>query len=134
MAYCCGSGLKFQADPLDFFELKCKIINRMEKDVARRRNAMEKLDLYREKLEAQLKEWKAMIEVLEEKAAKATGETKTELQRAIGELSQKIDVVKEKFNSLQKEGGAAWDTLKDGVEKAAGELKNALDKIVSRFK
>ena len=40
---------------------------------------MDKKDLYREKLEAQLKEWKAKIEMLEEKAAKATGETKTEL-------------------------------------------------------
>ena len=95
---------------------------------------MDKMDLYREKLEAQLKEWKAKIEVLEEKAARATGETRIEMQRAISELSQKKEVVKEKFNALQKEGGAAWDTLKDGVEKAAGELKSTIDKFVSRFK
>lgn len=95
---------------------------------------MDKKDVYREKLEAQLKEWKAKLEMLEDKAAKATGETKTELMRAIGELRQKKEVVKEKWNELQKESSAAWDTMKEGLEKAASELKSALDKVVSRFK
>jgi len=95
---------------------------------------MDKMDAYRQKLEAQLKEWKAIIEMLEDRAANATGETKAELMRAIGELLQKKDVVKEKLNVLQKEGGVAWDTMKEGLEKAASELKNALDKVVSRFK
>jgi len=95
---------------------------------------MDKMDAYRQKLEAQLKEWKAIIEMLEDRAANATGETKAELMRAIGELLQKKDVVKEKLNVLQKEGGVAWDTMKEGLEKAASELKNTLDKVVSRFK
>jgi archaellum component FlaC len=95
---------------------------------------MEKMDNYREKLEAQLKEWKTKIELLENKAAEATGETKTELMRAIRELQQKKEVVKEKWNELQKEGSATWDTIKEGLEKAVSELKSALDKVVSRFK
>jgi chromosome segregation ATPase len=95
---------------------------------------VEKMDVYREKLEAQLKEWKAKIEMLEEKAAKATGETRTELLGAIGELRQKKEVVKEKWTELQKESGAAWDKMREGLDKAAVELKNALDKVVSRFK
>jgi phosphoenolpyruvate-protein kinase (PTS system EI component) len=95
---------------------------------------MEKMDAYREKLETQLKEWKAKIEMLENKAAKASGETKTELTRAIGELRQKKELVKEKWTDLQKESSAAWDTMKEGLEKAASEFKSALDKVVSRFK
>ena len=95
---------------------------------------MDKMDAYREKLEAQLKEWKTKIEMLEDKAAKATGETKTDLMRAIGELRQKKEVVKEKWSELQKEGSSAWDTMKEGLEKAVSELKSALDKVVSRFK
>jgi len=46
---------------------------------------MEKMEEYRQKLEAQLKEWKAKIELLEDKAAKATGETRTELVRAVAQ-------------------------------------------------
>lgn len=95
---------------------------------------MDRMEAYREKLEAQLKDWMAKIEMLEKKAAEATGETKTELMRAIGELRQKKGLVKEKWTELQKDSSAAWDTMKDGLEKAASEFKNALDKVVSRFK
>ncbi len=95
---------------------------------------MDNMGAYREKLEAQLKEWKSKIEMLEKKATEATGETKTELMKAISELRQKKEVVKEKLNELQKAGSAAWDTMKEGVEKTASELKSALDKVISRFK
>ena len=95
---------------------------------------MNKKSVYWEKVEAQLKEWKAEIEILEDKAAKATGETKTELIRAIGELRQKKEVVKEKWDKMQKDGSAAWDTMKEGLEKAVSELKNAFDKVAARFK
>jgi len=95
---------------------------------------MEKMEEYRQKLEAQLKEWKAKIELLEDKAAKATGETRTELVRAIDELRQKKGVVKDKLNELQKESGVVWEQMKERVDKAASELKSALDKVLSRFK
>jgi phosphoenolpyruvate-protein kinase (PTS system EI component) len=95
---------------------------------------MDKMEAYREKLEAQLKEWKAKIDMLEKRAAEASGETKAELMRAIGELRQKKELVKEKWAELQKEGSAAWDTMKEGLEKAASEFKSALDRVASRFK
>lgn len=95
---------------------------------------MEKMEEYRQKLEAQLKEWKAKIELLEDKAAKATGETRTELVRAIDELRQKKGVVRDKLNELQKEGGVVWEQMKERVDNAASELKSALDKVLSRFK
>lgn len=95
---------------------------------------MVKREVFREKLEAQLKEWKATIEMLEKKAAKATGETKTELRRAIRELRQRKEAVKEKWSALERESGFAWDTMKEGLEKSVSELKNALDKVLSRFK
>ena len=95
---------------------------------------MDKKDVYWEKVETQLKDWKAKIEVLEDKAAKTTGETKIELMKAIGDLRQKKEVVKEKWDKMQKEGSAAWDTMKEGMEKAVSELKNAFDKVATRFK
>jgi len=95
---------------------------------------MDKMQAYREKLEAQLKEWKEKIAVLEEKAAKATGETKAEMLQSIKELRQKKGVVKERLEALQKESGIAFDKMKEGVEKTTTELKSALDKVVSRFK
>jgi hypothetical protein len=72
--------------------------------------------------------------MLEDKAAKATDESKAELMRSIGELRQKKEVVKEKWNDMKKTRSAAWDTMKAGLEKAVSELKSALDKVASRFK
>ena len=89
---------------------------------------------YLEKLEAQLKEWKKTIEMLGEKAAKATGETKAELAKEIEELRRKRETVKEKWSELKKASDVAWDTVREGADKAATELKNALDRIISRFK
>jgi hypothetical protein len=95
---------------------------------------MDKMQAYREKFEAELQEWKAKIELLEEKAAKATGETKTELLRSIKELRQQKAVVKEKWQAVQKESGVVLDKMKESVEKAASELKSALENVVKRFK
>ena len=95
---------------------------------------MEKMEEYRQKLEAQLKEWKAKIELLEDKAAKATGETRTELLRAVDELRHKKGAVKDKLNELQKESGVVWEEMKARVDNAASELKSALDRVLSRFK
>jgi len=72
--------------------------------------------------------------VLEETAAKASGETKAEMLQSIKELRQKKAVVKEKWDALQKETVIAFDKMTEGVEKAATELKGAIDKVVSRFK
>lgn len=95
---------------------------------------MDKKEAYREKLEAQLKEWKTTLDMLEAKAAKATAGAKAELLREIELLQGKKAVVLEKWNELQKAGGEAWDDLKEGVEKASAELKNAVDRIISKFK
>jgi hypothetical protein len=99
-----------------------------------REDDMEKMHAYREKLEAQLQEWRVKIELLEEKAARATGETREEMLQAINELRQKKAALKGKWDTLQQESGVAFDRMKEGVEKAAGELKSTLDKVISRFK
>jgi DNA repair exonuclease SbcCD ATPase subunit len=95
---------------------------------------MDKKEEYRERLEAQLKEWKAKIDRLEERTSTVSSEAKAELMQDIEELRRKKVVVKEKWSELQKASGDAWDTTKEGVEKAAAELKHAFDKVVSRFK
>jgi hypothetical protein len=95
---------------------------------------MNKKEIYREKIESQLKEWKAKIGMLESKASKLPSEAKTNLKKEIEELREKKSVVKEKWIELQKTGEDTWDRMKDGVEKSADELKKALEKVVARFK
>jgi len=95
---------------------------------------MDKKEEYRERLEAQFKEWKAKIDSLEARASTVSSEAKGELIKEIDELRRKKTVVKEKWSELQKSSGEAWEITKEGVEKAVSELKHAFDKVVSRFK
>jgi len=95
---------------------------------------MDKKEIYREKIESQLKEWKAKIDTLEGKASTLTSEAKTTLKKEIEDLRSKKLVVKEKWNELQKTGEDTWDKMKDGVEKSTDDLKRALEKVVARFK
>ncbi len=95
---------------------------------------MDRKEIYREKIESQLKEWKAKIDMLESKASTLSSEARTTLMKEIKELRGKKTVVKEKWNELQKTGGDTWDKMKDGVENSAEELKKAVEKVVARFK
>ncbi|RII29689.1 MAG: hypothetical protein CXR30_10210 [Geobacter sp.] len=95
---------------------------------------MDKKKEYLDKVEAQLKEWKNMIDRLEARTSMVSSERKSDLMKEIEELRRKKVVVKEKWEDMQKTGGEVLDTLKEGVEKAAAELKQALDKVISRFK
>ena len=95
---------------------------------------MDKKEEYRQRLEAQLKEWKAKIDRLEARTSMVSSETKADLLREIEQLRRKKVVVQEKWDEIHKTSGEAWDALKEGVEKAVAELKQALDKAVSRFK
>jgi uncharacterized coiled-coil DUF342 family protein len=95
---------------------------------------MDNKDDYREKLDAQLKEWKSKIDQLEAKFVSASSEVKDDLIKEIEGLRRQKAVVREKWNELQKAGGEAWDKMAYGLEKAAGELRESIDKVFSRFK
>lgn len=95
---------------------------------------MDKRELYREKIESQLKEWRAKIDQLEGRLASLSSEAKEELKKDIQDLRSQKTVIREKWNELQKSGGEAWDRLTEGLEKASAELKEALEKALSRFR
>jgi predicted nucleic acid-binding Zn-ribbon protein len=95
---------------------------------------MDRKEIYREKIESQLKEWKAKIDMLESKVSTLSSEAKSTLMKEIEELRGKKTVVKEKLSELQKTGEDTWDKMMDGVEKSAEELKKAVEKVVARFK
>ncbi len=103
-------------------------------DPAKGRIVMEKKEEYLKRMEAQLKEWKTKMEMLETKGARLSATAKAEFLKEMEELRKKKGALKEKWDELQRFGGESWDTMKGGVEKASAELKSALDKVVSRFK
>lgn len=89
---------------------------------------------YEEKLDAQMKEWNAQIELLRAKADKAKAEVKIEYYKTIEALQRKQNDAKAKLQELKTAGDEAWEDLKTGAEKAWAEVKTAYHDASSRFK
>lgn len=77
----------------------------------------EKRKAYEEKLDAQVKEWNAQIELLKAKADKARAEVKIEYYKTIEALQSKQNDAKAKLRELKTAGDEAWEDLKTVAEK-----------------
>jgi hypothetical protein len=95
---------------------------------------MENKEAYREKLEAQMREWSAKIDLLKARADQAEAEAKIEYRNRIEDLRKKREVLQEKLSELQKASDAAWKDIKTGAERAAADLRDALQSAFSKFK
>ena len=89
---------------------------------------------YEEKLDAQLKEWSAQIDLLKAKAKNAKANAKVEYYQTIEALQHMEDEAKTKLNRLKTAGDGAWEEMKTGVENAWGEVTKAFHNAVSEFK
>jgi multidrug resistance efflux pump len=94
----------------------------------------DKRKAYEEKLDAQLDEWSAQINLLKAKADKAKAEAKIEYYKTIETLQHKQNDAKAKLRELKTAGDEAWEDLKTGAEKAWAEVKTAYHDASSRFK
>ena len=89
---------------------------------------------YEEKLEAQLREWRAQKALLKAKADKAKADVKIDYYKTIDVLQRKEDEAKTKLEELKTAGDEAWEEIKTGAEKAWSEVKIAYHEATSRFK
>jgi hypothetical protein len=94
----------------------------------------EKKKAYQEKIESQMKEFAAKIDVLASKAGKAKAEGKVKYYEQIADLRAKQESIRQKLQGLREPGGEAWNDLKQGVDSAIDDLKVAVQSAVSRFK
>jgi predicted ATP-binding protein involved in virulence len=89
---------------------------------------------YEEKIDAQLKEWNAQIDLLKAKADKAKTEAKIDYYKTIDALQHKQEEARTKLKELKAAGDEAWEDVKKGAEKAWAEIKTAYKDAASRFK
>jgi chromosome segregation ATPase len=94
----------------------------------------DKRKAYEKKLDAQLNELNAQIELLKAKADKAKVEAKIDYYKTLEALQHKQNDVREKLKELKTAGDEAWEDIKTGAEKAWAEVKTAYHDASSRFK
>ena len=95
---------------------------------------MENENLYRQKMEAQLKEWSAQIDLLEAKIKNAGADVKLKQSQEIQVLREKQQAAVEKMHELGRASGAAWEQVKLTADQVWADLKAGLHDAQSRFK
>jgi len=90
-------------------------------------------DVYREKLEAQIEEQRARLELLKAKAKRAAADVKIIAYEEIGDSDAKLDALKGKLKELGNASGDAWQEMKGGIEKAWEDLTVSCKKAAHRF-
>lgn len=86
---------------------------------------MNEQELYRQKRQAQLNEWKAELDKLKAKASGASADTQLKMKEQVEMLGQKIEEGKQKLAELSDAGDAAWKDAKTKVDATWESLKSS---------
>lgn len=95
---------------------------------------MDTKKLYQEKMDAQIKQLDARIDVLRAEAEKAKADVKISLQKQIENLEKKREEAKNRLREVKAAGQVAWEELKAGMDNAIKELEQAVVQATSKFK
>lgn len=94
---------------------------------------MELHEAYKQKREAQLKEWSAQISLLEAKLENAEADIKLKYADELNQLRARQDAAVAKMNELAKASGEAWVQARDTADKMWEELKTGLAAAQAKF-
>jgi len=89
---------------------------------------------YREKMEAQIAEQCARLELLKARAKVAVADGKIMAYEELADADQKLEALKSRLKSLTDAGGDAWQEMKGGVEKAWDDLSKSCKSAANKFK
>ncbi len=91
-------------------------------------------ELYRQKKQAQLDEWKADIDKLKARASGNSAKAQLELHKDIKKLEGRMEEGKAKLAEIAHASEDKWESIKDGVESAWDSIKSAFKDAAARFK
>ncbi len=95
---------------------------------------MEIQSAYKQKMEAQLNEWSAQINLLEAKMDNVGAEMRVKRAEELHELRSKQKAAMEKMRELGRSTGEAWEQVKLAADKMWADLKTGLTDAQSKFK
>jgi hypothetical protein len=95
---------------------------------------MSEKELYKQKKQAQLDEWKAEVDKLKAKTSGASADAQLKMIKQIKSLESRIEDAKARLAEITNAGEDAWKTLKKGVESSWDSLKSAVNEAKSKFK
>lgn len=94
---------------------------------------MDNKELYQQKKQAQLDEWKAEIDKLKARAAGFSADAQIALNKHIEALEGNIDDGKGKLAELADASEEKWESIKDGMESAWDSMKSTFNDVKAKF-
>ena len=91
-------------------------------------------ELYQQKMQARLDEWKAEVDRLKAKASGASADVQLDMNKQIRVLERSIEEGKAKLTELAEASEDGGESIKDGVESAWDSLKSAATDAAAKFK
>lgn len=95
---------------------------------------MNEKELYRQKYQAQLDEWKADVAKLKARAAGAKADAQIEMNKHVKELEHRMRDAGAKLAELTAASEAGWDSVRKNVERTWVALKAGVDAAATKFK
>jgi len=89
---------------------------------------------YRQKMEAQLKEWKAKIDIAEARAEQVSADAKIKYAEQIETINEKYEQAQEKLAELQDSSKEAYQEIRSGLDKAVQELSDSMAEATNLLK
>lgn len=86
---------------------------------------MEKRDLYKQKYEAQLREWQAKLDGMKAQAEKLTVQAKLDVRPHLDAVHAKFNSAKAKLNEIADATNDKWDTVVKDVDHTWNDFKAA---------
>jgi hypothetical protein len=91
-------------------------------------------ELYRQKLQAQLDEWKADVAKLKARASGAKADAQIEMNKHLKELDHRMHEASVRLSELATASEGAWDSARKNVESTWAALKAGVSAASAKFK
>jgi uncharacterized coiled-coil DUF342 family protein len=91
-------------------------------------------DLYRQKYEAQLREWEAKVEEMRARADKLDAQARLDMRPHFDTVETQWQTVRSKLQDLGDAAEEGWEDMKRNTEKAWNDFKSAVEGAYDAFR
>lgn len=95
---------------------------------------MKNKELYQQKVQAQLDEWRADFDKLSARASGASADRQLDMKRHLKALEKKIQEGRDKLSEISKFGEESWESASDSVRSAWESVKSEANEAITKLK
>ncbi len=95
---------------------------------------MDSKEAYKQKLNAQLKEWSAQISLINAKIENKGADMRLKYAKELDSVKEKQDEVIQKIKDLDQATEESWEKVKVTTDQILNDLKTGVNNILSKFK